>query len=461
MNYQQALDFVLGQTDYERAAQWTTATLDLSRMEALLALVGNPHLASRSIQIAGTKGKGSTAAIVASILESAGYLVGLFTSPHLLDLRERIRLNGELISPEELTSIVEVLCPAVTTVAAKETWSPPTTFEILTAVAFLFFARQNAQFQVLETGLGGRLDSTNVAREPAVEVITSISLDHTAQLGPSLADIAREKAGIIKPCATVVTVPQPAEVMDVIERTCEQQRATLIEVGRDVVIEAEDPPPGLDPLHAHQAGMGAPCQSFTVCGMFGQYDLKLPLLGRFQRENAAAAVAAVESLCYSQIAVPKHAIVEGVQRVVWPGRLQLMSRQPYLVLDGAHNPYSAGQLRQALHDWFRFERAFIVLGTSVDKDTRGIISELARLKPIIIATKSDHPRSTDPEAVAALAAEQNLPAESTTSVADAIGRARDLSQPGDLICVTGSLFVVGEALIALGKCAEELYRRIV
>jgi len=213
MNYDQTLKFLLGQTDYERITDWTMADLDLARMEALLALVGNPHMACRSVQIAGTKGKGSTAAIVASILECAGFSVGLFTSPHLLDLRERIRLNERLIPRKELVAIAEILRPAVSALSHKEIWSPPTTFEILTAAAFLFFARQRAQFQVLETGLGGRLDSTNVVTNPVVEIITSISLDHMTQLGGTVRQIAAEKAGIIKPGAIVVTVPQATEAM--------------------------------------------------------------------------------------------------------------------------------------------------------------------------------------------------------------------------------------------------------
>ncbi len=276
MDYQQALDYIYSYIDYEQVPRlaYDEATYDLRRMYELLARLGNPHLKARSVHIAGTKGKGSVAAMVASALDASGYTAGLYTSPHLTFLNERIRVNGELISDEELVALVEKLKPDVEVVHQKATYGQLTTFEVMTALAFAYFGLKGVDFQVLEVGLGGRLDATNVI-QPEVCIITSISLDHTEVLGDSLAEIAAQKAGIIKPGSIVVTSPQLDEVARVIEDTCRNYGARLVRVGSDVTWQSLD--------------FDSNRQVFEVKGRLGSYKLSIPLLGYYQLENAATA----------------------------------------------------------------------------------------------------------------------------------------------------------------------------
>ncbi|MDO8578414.1 MAG: Mur ligase family protein, partial [Dehalococcoidales bacterium] len=306
-----------------------------------------------------------------------------------------------------------------------------TTFEVTTAMAFEYFRSRGVDFQVIETGLGGRLDATNVV-DPEVSVITSISLDHTAVLGDTLAKIAVEKAGIIKRGKPVVSSPQPDEVDEVLERTCKKKGSNLIRVGQDVSWE--------------YLGSKKERQSLRVKGRLGIYDLTIPLLGRHQLDNAAAAVAALEILEEKGFNVSAESIARGLAKVDWPGRLQVLSRQPLLVVDGAHNAESAARLRQALQEYFTFDRAILIIGVSADKDLSGIVSELAPVFDKVIATHSIHPRAMpEPELVAALQ-RYGIDAMATRDVPAALALARRLAGPGDLICVTGSLFVVAEAI---------------
>ncbi len=430
--YQQALDYIYSFVDYEREARPRDAAhYDLRRMDELLARLGNPHLQARTVHIAGTKGKGSVAAMIASVLTTAGYKTGLYTSPHLNSFNERIRVDDRLISDDELVALVDRLRPEVESVNERATYGLLTTFEIATALGFAYFALKKVDFHVIEVGLGGRLDATNVVR-PEVSIITSLSFDHTEVLGNTLTEIATEKAGIIKRDGTVVTAPQAEEADRVIEQTCARCRAELVRVGGDVTWQS--------------LGFDAGHQSFCVKGRRGNYKLSIPLLGQYQLENATTAVAALEVLQEKGILITEDNIVQGLAKVNWPGRLQVLSRQPLLVIDGAHNPYSASKLKEAIKQYFTYDRAILVFGASFDKDIAGIVAELAPLFAKVIITRSIHPRAVSPEPLVAEFKRHGIEARVTENVAAALPLALSLAGKKDLICVTGSLFVVGETM---------------
>ena len=432
MNYQQAEDYIFSYTDYEKAPMpHDPAFYDLRRVEELLTRLGNPHLAARSVHIAGTKGKGSVAAMVASALSVSGYTTGLYTSPHLHTWRERMRVDGGPISEEEFVALVGGLKPEVEAVNRKATYGQLTTFELLTALGFAFFKRKGAEFQVLEVGMGGTFDATNVIT-PEVGIITSISLDHTEVLGNSLAEVAGEKAGIIKPGSIVVTSPQPDEVARVIEEACLNRGAELIRVGSDVTWRS--------------LGFDSDRQSLQVKGRLNDYKLSIPLLGQYQLENAAVAVAALEVLAEKGFKISRDSIVNGLAKVNWPGRLQILSRHPLLVVDGAHNPDSAQKLKQSLEQYFNFSRAILVIGVSCDKDIAGIVSELAPLFGKVIVTRSRHPRAMAPPPIVAEFARHGAEVEVAEDVSTALTLALGMAGARDLVCVAGSLFVVGEAI---------------
>ena len=432
MDYQAALDYIYSFIDYETMHLPRSAVnYDLRRVEELLFRLGNPHLAAKSVHIAGTKGKGSVAAMVTAVLIASGYTTGLYTSPHLNDLRERIRVNGELITEGELIALVERLKPEVEIVNQEATYGELTTFELLTALGFAHFKLKGVDFQVVEVGLGGRLDATNVI-QPEVGIITSISLDHTDVLGNSLAEIAREKAGIIKPGSMVVTSPQLDEVAQVIEKTCRSCKAELVRVGSDVVWQS--------------LGFDAERQLLQVKGKLGSYELSIPLLGRYQLENAATAVAALEVLVSKGFKISRDSIINGLAQVSWPGRFQILSHRPLLVVDGAHNPDSARKLKQSLVQYFAFDRAILVIGVSSDKDVAGIISELVPLFDKVIVTRSRHPRAMSLEQLIAVFRRCGIEVQAVEAVSEALSLALSMAGARDLVCVAGSLFVVGEAI---------------
>jgi dihydrofolate synthase/folylpolyglutamate synthase len=439
--HQQALDYLYSFIDYETMHQPRDAvSYDLRRMDELLARLCNPHRKAESVHIAGTKGKGSIAAMIASGLTAAGYRTGLYTSPHLIDIRERFRINGGFIPPAAMVELVAALKPEVTEVNSKATYGKLTTFELLTALGFLYFAREGVNFQVVEAGLGGRLDATNVINA-GVCVIASINLDHTEVLGNSLAEIAAEKAGIIKPGSVVVGSPQPEEAARVIEAACLECGAELIRVGRDVTWE------GL--------GFDNGRQLLNVKGRLDSYRLSLPLLGRYQMENAAVAVAALEVLVERGFSIPRSSIIGGLGQVSWPGRFQILGHNPLIVADGAHNPASARELRRSLEHYFQgcclpegkpFKPAVLVFGASWDKDIAGIVPELYPFFDRVIATRSHHPRSVATASVVAEFGKYGVEARITEAVPGALSLAREMAGEGGFICITGSLFVVGEAI---------------
>jgi dihydrofolate synthase/folylpolyglutamate synthase len=444
MNYEQALDYIFSYTDYEKVPMpHALGSYDLRRVEELLARLGNPHLRARSVHIAGTNGKGSIAAMIASVLTNSGYVTGLYTSPHLQTIRERFRVNESLINEEEFTAIVARLKPEVEIVNQQATYGELTTFELMTALAFTYFGMKAVDFQVLEVGLGGKFDATNVI-QPEVCVITSISLDHTEVLGNSVTEIAAEKAGIIKSGSPVVLSPQTEEVVRVIEEACLKRGAELITVGRDVTwqsLSTKDKQQLLE-VSRIRSKSGTRSSHEKRSG----YKISIPLLGGYQLENAATAVAALEALARKGFNIPQNNLISGLAQVRWPGRLQVLGRHPLLVVDGAHNPDAARNLKQSLADYFEFKRAILIMGASGDKDVSGLVSELIPLFNEVIITQSRHPRAM---AIAQLQAGfrgHGIETQLAKTVPEALTLAMNIAGTQDLICVTGSLFVVAEAI---------------
>ena len=437
--FDQALDFIYSFIDYEKKRDpHMKITWDLRRVELLLAKLGNPHLQAKTVHIAGSKGKGSTAAMVASVLTRAGYTTGLYTSPHLHFFNERIRVNNRQITNDEIVAMVAKIKPAVEEVNKEAAFGVLTTFEVTTVLGFYYFEQQKVDIQVIEVGLGGRLDATNVV-QPDVCVITPISYEHTDILGKTLTLIATEKSGIIKKGSTVVSSPQTTEADAAIAAACAKQASKLIRVGKDVTYQSTK----FDDAQ----------QSFTVQGRLANYKLTIPLLGEYQLSNAATAVAALEVLIEKGNPVPGQSMEQGMKEVTWEGRLQVLNRRPLVVADGAHNQDSAHKLRQALAQYFKFEKAVLIIGMSSDKDLEGIVAELAPVFRQVIVTKSLHPRAMDPRPIAEEFLKYGIAAQQTDDISVAMPLGFNRTGENDLLCITGSLFIAAGAIeqaMALG-----------
>ncbi len=435
MDFPAAIDYILSFADYERMPR-SAVVFNLRRIERLLAKLNHPQNTAKSVHIAGTKGKGSTAAMLASILKQSGYRTGLYTSPHLLSIRERIQVDGQQISEDEFARLAARIKPKVEAVNTSGDLGELTTYEILTALAFMYFQDRGVAYQVLETGLGGRLDATNVV-QPEVCVITSISYDHMDVLGNTLAEIAREKAGIIKPGSIVVTAPQIPEAMNVLEDVCRQQAVKLVRVGNDVSWQRKSISPER--------------QSFQLRGLKGDYNIEVPLLGEHQLENAATAITAAEALAGRGAVITAEAITSGIAGVNWPGRLQVLRRKPWVIVDGAHNGDSVRRLVAALRQYFTFEKAVVIFGASSDKNIAAMAAELKAFPDRVIATSSHHPRAVAVEQLVEEFSRENIIPEVSANVAPAVEKALSSAGPDDLVCATGSLFLVAEVMEYMRK----------
>ena len=449
MEYKDAVDYLLSLVDHERPGARgprQKAIEDLSRMEAFLEDMGNPHLDVPAVHITGTKGKGSTAAMCDSVLHAAGCRTGLYSSPHLHSFTERVRLDREPIDKAKFAGLVEQLLPNQERMAGDPEVGPVTLFEYMTGMAFQCYAQEGADFQTIEVGLGGRLDATNVVA-PEVCVITSVSLDHTAILGDTVEAIATDKAGIIKPGAAVVIGPQPTAALKPILAACDRLGIVPVQVGRDSSWSLES-------AHISQSGDG---QRFCVKTECGDYRLKIPLLGRHQLENAATALAVVEALRQRGHDIPDSALEEGFGSVEWPGRLEVLSREPLIVVDGAHNPYSVEVLLDTLPEYFSYERLLLVAGFSRDKNVVEMADKLAGKADLAFASRSRHPRSVPPDDIASLFRDRGVETAAFAGTAAALDAARDAARPGDLVLAAGSLFLVAEAREAVLGIEPELY----
>ena len=435
--YNSALDYLYSFVDYslKHSSELAKADFNLGRMRALMAELHNPQDQYPIVHVAGTKGKGSVCALIASGLQSSGYRVGLYTSPHLLDYCERIQINDQPVSHQELVDLVADVKVAVARIPKL------TTFEITTALAFVHFARQHVDAAVIEVGLGGRLDATNVVA-PVVSVITSLSYDHMAVLGNTLAEIAGEKAGIIKPGIPVVSAPQKDEALQVLLKVAEAHKAPFTLVGRDVTFE---------PLSHALDG-----QTLKVTTGGTDYTFTIPLLGFHQVQNAAVAAAALWTMRGQRIAIPDSGIEQGFASVKWPARFEVVRRDPPVILDSAHNQDSFARLRQALDDYFPGRQAYLIFGASEDKNIPGMFSEIRPKVRLMLVTKSFHPRALDPSKIQALAEQAGIPYIIMPSVDQAFTRALEMSEKdGSIVVSAGSMFVTAEVMAAWKKRDSE------
>ncbi|MDI3482093.1 MAG: dihydrofolate synthase / folylpolyglutamate synthase [Tepidanaerobacteraceae bacterium] len=438
-SYKEALEYIHGLNRFG-------AKLGLENITHLLDILGNPHQGVKIIHVAGTNGKGSTCAMLDSILREAGYKVGLYTSPYLEVFNERIRINGQNISDDDIARVTQKVRDAISIMLQKNL-NHPTEFEVVTAIGFVYFKEQAVDFIVLEVGMGGRLDATNVAL-PLVSVITPISFDHQQYLGNTLGDISREKCGIIKPGVPVVSGPQEQEALQVIRKTCIELGCPLTLVAGkhvDFDIRAEQ----LIKYTSLQNSVSG--QIFNVYTPKNDYkNLKINLLGDHQLENAATAVGAIEALELSGIKIPRKAIYSGLEKARWPGRLEILREKPIVLIDGAHNIAGIKMLKKAILKYFPQKRKILVLGILGDKDYRNMIGEIAPIADEIITTAPDNPRALSAKALAEAVKEscasidgKKIRVSEKNEIREAVDLALDLASPEDVIVFAGSLYMIG------------------
>jgi dihydrofolate synthase / folylpolyglutamate synthase len=397
----------------------------------LMGRLGSPHSRFQTLHIAGTNGKGSTAAMAAAILQAAGYRVGLYTSPHLVDFRERIRVGGGMIAEERVSQYTQQIRDA-----CGQDLSP-TFFECTTAMALQYFADSSIDVAVVEVGLGGRFDATNII-QPVACAITTIALDHQEYLGQTLSSIAAEKAGIVKPRIPVVVGKLDAEAEETINRIAVERQAPMHRLNHDFRTVWESP------------------SRFDYHGINRRYgDLTCPLAGRHQLDNAACALALLEMAAADEILVSEQAVRQGLRSVKWEGRLEIVDQHPTIVLDGAHNPAAAAVLADSLAEMMQHRpqgRLIVVLGMMRDKNHRGFIAPLRHVIGEVVLTQADLPRSATVRELRA-ALQDWLPSLHEVPVpADALALAKELAGPDDLICVTGSLMLVGDVTALYRGC---------
>ncbi|MDE2816782.1 MAG: bifunctional folylpolyglutamate synthase/dihydrofolate synthase [Chloroflexota bacterium] len=499
MNYAESLRYLYSFIDWERGIGYgvdSPPRFTLDRISALLRILDNPHQRFASIHLAGSKGKGSTAAILESVLRAAGLRTGLYTQPHLHTFRERVRINNGPISPETFACLVGRITDAVETLKAEHPdLGNPTTYELATALGFLCFAEAAVDMAVVEVGLGGRLDATNVIT-PRVSVITSISLEHTAILGDTLAAIAQEKAGIVKQDGVLVHAPNPADVLGVFRETCMQRNARIIaaddsrceaitkavphsrassastgdcprieygsgsdsiekpsargEAARQVPVEPRtDVPPSCDNSTASRTARALPdveypTQVCAVTALGERREVRFPLRGRHQRINLSVALAVVDELAAQGLPVSVDAVCKGIEDVWWPGRFEQLSARPLVIADGAHTPDAMACLRETLAEHYSGRRILCVFGTNRDKSSDRLLEALLPSIDELVVTKSRHPRAQEPGAIAETAKDK-VPATVAASVEQALAIGMNAMGAEDVLCVTGSLFVAAEA----------------
>ena len=438
----------MGLVDHERsvpAQPRQKRIYDLRNVERLLARMGDPHRRRGIVHVAGTKGKGSTAAMVESIARAAGYSTGFYSSPHLHSFCERIRRDAKPVSKPRFAELTDAVWPHHRDNAADPEAGPATLFEYLTAMGFRCFWEDAVDVGVIEVGLGGRLDATNVVT-PEVSVITPVSLDHMAILGDTIGEIAADKAGIIKPGVPVVVGQQFPEAMASISRAAAEQSAPIICVGDAITWGVEE--------------ASAKGQLLDIRGRRDTYRMRLPLLGDFQGANAATAAGAAEVLADAGYAIDRQAVIDGLESVEWPGRMEVLSRAPMLVVDGAHNDHSVATLLATLETYVPHRNLIVVAGFSRDKQVDAMVELLAGRADRVIATRSRHPRSMRPAEIAEQFLGQGMPADRvgiTANTADAVAKAVAAANDDDLALVTGSLFVVAEAREAVLGMEPETY----
>ena len=421
MTYEQALA-AIHQTPWEKSAP------GLKRIGALMRALGNPQDTLQFVHIAGSNGKGSVAAMTASVLQRAGYVTGLCTSPYIARFNERMRINGVPISDSDLAAVTERVLAC-----AQKMQERPTEFEMVSAITFTYFAERGCDIVVLEVGLGGRLDATNVIKAPAAAVITAIGLEHTALLGDTVEQIAAEKAGIIKPGTTAVVSDQPENIVNVVADICRERQVPLRVAKKSAVQRLSQGPEGQ-----------------RLC-YNGAEEYLLPLLGAHQLQNACTVLSVVEVLRQKGFAISRQAVNEGLKNTRWPGRFELLRQAPYFFVDGGHNPQCAVAVAATLGELFPGQKICFLLGVLADKNVRGILEPVLPLAKRIVTVAPPSPRAMEAEALSALLeSEYGILAEPCATIAGGVAKILAQAGPADIICAYGSLYSVGEIRACFG-----------
>lgn len=414
ISYNSAVQYLFGLQKYG-------IKFGLSKTLTLLKAFGNPHRGQRYIHIGGSNGKGSVAAMVESILRKSGLKVGLYSSPHLVRFTERFRINGQEIDSDKAAALVGELMDAI------DPTEPPTFFEVTTAMALIYFSREKTDVAIMEVGMGGRLDATNIIT-PFVSAITNISLEHQFFLGSRLMDIAREKAGIIKRGVDLVTGVSQPPVVRLFERIGEEKKAPMWRIGKEV---------------RYRSG----ARTFNYYGLNHTLrGLEVGLRGGFQKRNAAVALAVTEIAQKTGLRISSSHMREGIRDPSWPGRMQIVSRKPLVMLDGAHNPAAIRELAKSIRDVFTYSRLILVMGVMDDKDIGRIVKGIIPAADYVIYTRPSYYRSAEPEKLMREASGFKKPYEVIPVISKAIERAMEMAHAEDMILICGSLFTVGEAL---------------
>ena len=458
MDYNAALAYIEQFIDYERSPDFSRQVrfYNLNRISQLLELLGNPHEKLKVVHVAGSKGKGSTAAMIASVLIHAGYKTGLFTSPHLITPRERCRINNDQISEIDFARYLVKLKPAIETVSDSE-YGKVSFFEIYTALAFTYFADEETDFAVIEVGLGGRLDATNVV-SPLTSVITPIGLEHTEILGETYSEIAGEKAEIIKGGCPVALAPQHPDAYEVFEKVANERNAPIIKVKN---IDDQDTYT-LNIVYQLDSDGIPIAQQIDIETNSDRYkDISLSLLGYHQYVNAATAIAAIECIELQGYTIKKECVYEGFRSVQWEGRIQRMKSSPLVILDGAHSPVSMEALSHSIRNTYRYAQVVFIVSLMRDKDINEIGKVISNIADTVVTTQvSDNPRVISADIIKNTWMDicQNVVA--CPNPEEAITKEIENASPTDLICITGSLYLVGQAL-ELFKTKYELKREVI
>ncbi len=434
-SYNEAMSYLYSKTDYEKQEnlRYNVTTFNLDRMRKLLSFVGDPHKKIQTVHIAGTKGKGSTATMLARMLEANGYTVGLYTSPHVVHLHERIVVNSQMISEQQMLDLMNRIYAPVEKLPKT---SPPTFFEIMTALAFMHFVDMNVDIGVIETGLGGRLDSTNVV-EPKVVGITSLSIDHKRQLGATIDSIAKEKAGIFKPGVPAITVEQEPAAMRVLKTEAMAAKAPLSVTGVDIDFSYR-----FETSREH-----GPHTRICLTTPTSKFEhLRVPLYGRHQAINCGLALAMLDKLKLDGYKIDNEKAAEGLDKVKLPGRMEMICEDPRIMIDGAHNAASIRALIQAIGQNIPYDSMVVIFGCNNDKDIEGMLRELQYGADKVIFTRSNSAKATTPEVLADTYTEIcGKMCQTAFSLGEALRLAGSAISKEDLICITGSFYLVGQA----------------
>ncbi|MFD3156091.1 bifunctional folylpolyglutamate synthase/dihydrofolate synthase [Haloimpatiens sp. FM7330] len=430
MNYEEVMNYVNNTAKLG-------SNLGLERTEKLLELLGNPHKKLKCIHIAGTNGKGSTTSMISQIMRQAGYKVGMYTSPYIEEFEERIQINGENISKNDLVCVINKVAENVEKVVQLG-YEHPTQFEIITCAMFLYFYKQKVDYAVIEVGLGGRLDSTNVIN-PILTIIASISFDHMHILGDTIDKIAYEKAGIIKAGVPVVLYPQSKEAESVIEKICNDKNSKLIKVDRNSVkyLEKEN-------IYDETNDIKKVIQRLNVCTVKNTYDIKLSLLGKHQMLNCAVAIKAVEQLIDMGIKISKGNIIKALKSVKWPARLEIIKNNPLVVIDGAHNIDGITKLTESINSYFNYKKLILIIGILADKQVDNMVKTIVPMASKVITVTPNSDRAEIGDDLKNVVIKYNSDCESVQNYKEAYEKALDYCDKDDLLLICGSLYMVGD-----------------